>query len=437
MISRTALPQLKLSLKTLQLLKQETEYSAGGFEPVPAFFAKAEGVRLWDVDGKEYLDFIAMFSAVNTGHRHPYILQKVVEQLQTATLFNLATHNTLWPPFAEMICRRFGYDKVIAMTSGTEAADTACKIARKWGLQVKGIAPNDCVVFGVGQSYHGLGSGVWPLMDPSPRRKAYGLDCNQSVMNVNPSSGSSLGYLDLEAMRRCLQEHHSRTAGVIMECFHGSARTVEEEWAYARGVYDLCKAHNILFIADEVRAGAGKTGKFCSYQHLGDDCKPDIVTMGKSVTGGFYPQSFILGTKAVMALVGSNQTASTYAMAPLAIAAAQATIEVIDREHLMDRAVELGDRWKAVVASWNHPKVNYVACVGADSNLFLKGTPGPRLAAMCLHKGVLTYPRPDGLRLSFPMTMTTEELEHGAALIREALDEVDQYDTIPGEHYPF
>lgn len=379
-----------------------------------------------------------MFSAVNTGHRHPYILQKVVEQMQKSTLFNLATHDTLWPPFAEMMCRRFGYDKIIAMTSGTEAADTACKIARRWGLETKGIASNDCVVFGVGQSYHGLGSAVWPLMDPSPRREAYGLDRNPSVMNTNPSSGKVLDYLDLEAMKQCLQDYHHRTAGVIMECFHGSAQAVDEERAYARGVYDLCKRYNVLFIADEVRAGAGKTGKFCSYQHLGDDCKPDIVTMGKSITGGFYPQSFILGTTAVMSGIGTNQMASTYSMTPLAIVAAQATIETIDRERLMDRAVQLGERWKATVNSWNHAKVDYIASMGADSNLFLKdGTSGSRLAALCLHKGVLTYPRPGGIRLSFPLTMKDEELDAGAALIQEALDEVDQYDTIPGENFPF
>lgn len=378
-----------------------------------------------------------MFSASNFGHCHPYIMKKVTGQMQKTNLLNLSTHNSLWPPFAEMICKRFGYDKVCAMTSGTEAADTACKIARKWGIKSKGIAPAECLIFGVGQSYHGLASSVWPLMDVSPARTEYGLD-SKNVMNVNPGTGENLAYLNRDAMKKCLEEYHGRTAAVIMECFHGSSRTVEEERAYARGVYDLCKEYNVLFIADEVRQGAGKTGKFCSYHYLGEDCRPDIVTMGKSITGGMYPQSFILGTNEVMSLVGVGQVASTYGMAPMAIAAAQAVLELIDTENLLDRAVELGKRWKAIVASWcDHPRLDYVSSMGADSNLVLKGTCGYRFAALIMHKGVITYPRPDGIRLSFAVTMKDEELEAGAAVIRQALDEVDQYDEIIGENWPY
>jgi ornithine--oxo-acid transaminase len=177
------------------------------------------------------------------------------------------------------MCQRFGYDKIAATTSGTEAADAACKIARKWGIKIKGIPPEECLVLGVGQSYHGLVSSVWPLMDPTPGRAEYGLPTT-TCMNVNPTTGASLDYLNLEAMRQCLEDHHHRIAAVIMEPLHGSSRETKQEVNYARGVYDLCKKFNILFIADEVRQGAGKTGKFCSHEHLGTDCKPDIVTMG-------------------------------------------------------------------------------------------------------------------------------------------------------------
>ncbi|OAQ67799.1 acetylornithine aminotransferase [Pochonia chlamydosporia 170] len=401
---------LTLSQKTSHLLDQEMSYSAGGFQPVPAMFERAQGSKLWDVDGKEYIDFISMFSASNLGHSPPYIVERMTKQMHKASMINLAGHNASWPPFAEMMCRRFGYDKIIAMTSGTEAVDTACKIARKWGIQSKGINAENCVILGVGSSYHGLGSGVWSLMDPGPSRSEYGLN-SKTAMNVNPSTGESLAYLDLDAMKRCLEQEHQRVAAVIMECLHGTSRTVEEEVIYARGVYDLCKKHNVLLQAD-------------------------IVTMGKSITGGLYPQSFVLGVANVMSLVGPYQMASSYASTPLAVAAAEATFEMIDNENLMDRAMELGKRWRAIVESWNHPKVNYVASIGADSNLFLKDTNVSRLAALCMHKGLFTYPRPDGLRLSFPMTLTVEELEAGAAIILEALDEIDQYDGIAGERFP-
>lgn len=376
-----------------------------------------------------------MFSAANLGHNPPQVVSKVTEQMGKVCLVNLAGHHALWPPFAEMMCTKFGYDKIISMTSGTEAADTACKLARKWGIKSKGIPANECLVLGVGACYHGLGSSVWPLMDSSPTRKDYGLG-NTMVTNVSPS-GENLGYLDLDAMRRCLEQFHDRIAGVIIECFHGTSRTVEEERVYARGVYDLCKQYNVLFIADEVRQGAGKTGKFLSYEHLGEDCKPDVVTMGKSITAGVYPQSFILGHNKVMSLIGPFEMASTFGYTPLGIAAAQATIETIETENLLDRASELGRKWKAIVEGWNHPKVNYVFVMGADSNLFLHHTDGPRFAALCMHKGLFSHPRPDGLRLSFPLIMTDAELEAGAAIIREALDEVDQYQAIPGEFFPY
>jgi ornithine--oxo-acid transaminase len=392
-------------------------------------------IFIQDVDGKEYIDFLAMFSATNFGHCHPYILEKVMEQMQSINLINGATHNAFWPPFAKMMCDRFGYDKICGTPSGTEAADIACKIARKWGIKVKGITPGECLILGVGQSYHGLGSAVWPLMDPTPARAEYGIS-NRTMMNVNPSTGATLGYLDLAAMRRCLEEHHSRTAAVIMEPFHGSSRTVEEERAYARGVYDLCQNHNVLFIADEVRQGVGKTGKFFSFYHLGDDCKPDIVTLGKSITAGMYPQSFIMGTDKVMSLVGVGQVVGTFAKTPMAVAAARAAIELLDKRNLMERASELGKKWKAIVTGWNHPKVDYVSSMGADSNLVLKDTSGYRFAALCMHKGLISYARPDGLRIGFALTMTDAELERGAVIIREALDEVDEYGDIPGEGFP-
>ncbi|EXJ80899.1 hypothetical protein A1O3_07187 [Capronia epimyces CBS 606.96] len=425
---------LELSSRTQKLLQLERQYVAGGFEPVPAFFVKGKGSKLWDVDGKEYIDFIAMFSAVNQGHAHPYIAQKVIEQMEMLPLANLCGHNSLYGPFAEMMCNRFGYDKLISVTSGTEAADTACKVARKWGIQSKGIPAERCLILGVGSSYHGLGSAVWGLMDPSAHRREYGLD-NALLMNVNPSTGESLAYLDLPAMERCLVEHSDRVAAVILECFHGATRTVQEEATYARGVYDLCRKHNVLFIADEVRQGAGKTGKFLSYQYLGEDCKPDIVTMGKSITGGFYPQAFVLGTAAVMSMVGTFQMATTFGHTPLALAAARASIEVIDNEGLMDRAVAIGQRWKAIVAGWQHPEIDYVASMGADSNLFFRNLRGPRVAALCMHKGLFTHPSPRGLRISFAMTMTDDELDRGAAIIKETLDEIHTYKDIPGEWF--
>lgn len=334
------------------------------------------------------------------------------------------------------MCRRFRFDKICAVITGTEAADTACKIARRWGIKVKGIPATQCTVLGVGGSYHGLAASVWPLMDPSPSRADYGI-MSKVLTNVNPTTGERLTYLNLDAMRTCFEDHHERIAAVIMEPLHGCSRSSQDEIVYARGVYDLCRQYNVLFIADEVRQGTAKTGTFFSYQHLGEDCQPDMVTLGKSITAGIYPHAFILGTNAVMSLVGQEHVASTYAMTPVAIVAAQATLEAIDHDNLMERAVTLGKKWRGIIEGWGkHHNIDYVASIGADSNLVMKTGSGYRLAALCMHKGLITYPRPNGLRLSFALTMKDEDLEQGADIIKEALDQLDEYTDVPGENFP-
>ncbi|KAJ4180775.1 hypothetical protein NW767_011652 [Fusarium falciforme] len=270
------------------------------------------------------------------GHGHPYMKKKMLEQLDKAHLLNICAHNAGWGPFGEMMCMRFGYDKVTTASSGTESGDVACKIARK--------PPR------VGSSYHGLGMGIWGLMDRSTQRSSYGLD-GTSVLNFNPTTNKALEYLDLEGMRACLEEHHETVAAVIMECLHGTSRSSEDEIRYARGVYDLCKKYGVLFIADEVRQGAGQTGKLLSFYHCGEDMKPDIVTMGKSIMGGWYPQTFILGTKDVMSLVGPNACGYTFSRTPPALVAATSALEVIDNENLLERATQIREKWRAIGSS--------------------------------------------------------------------------------------
>ncbi|KAL4886058.1 pyridoxal phosphate-dependent transferase [Aspergillus karnatakaensis] len=404
---------LYISPAAKALLAKERSYTAGGFAPVPAFFTQAEGSYLHDGDGKKYIDFIAMFSAVNMGHCNPYIQQKVIEQIQKVSLVNQAGHSASVAPFGENVCQRFGYDKLLSLTSGTEAADTACKIARKWGIAKKGIPANECLILGVGESYHGLSPGVWGLQDPSPQRKGIKFMLRSFFLKVT----NNLDILQL-----------------IMEPLHGTSRDPQAEQDYAREVYDLCKAHNILFIADEVRQGAGKTGKFFSFQHLGPDVRPDLVTMGKSITGGFYPQSFILGVDAVLGVVGSYEIGSSYAFSPVGVAAAAAALEVIDRERLMEKAERLGEIWRGIVKGWEHPLVDYVASIGADSNLFVvEGVDAKRLAALCMHRGLFLYPRPRGLRISFAMTMDGEVLRAGVKILKGCLDDIDKYGAIEGE----
>ncbi|RFU29300.1 hypothetical protein B7463_g7028, partial [Scytalidium lignicola] len=390
-----------------------------------------------DVDGKEYIDFIAMFSAVNTGHCHPKILAAVMEQMQKVTLINLATHNATWGPLAERLCTRLGYDKVISVVSGSEATDTACKIARKWGILKKGIAPEKTFIFGVGDSFHGLTSGVWNLQNPTKKRAEYGLDSSLQT-NLNPSTGEIMRYGNIQEFRDCIEKHHEQTAAVIMECLHGALLT-EIEIKYARAVYDLCKEYNILFIADEVRQGVGKTGKFFCHEHLGPDVKPDIVAMGKSISGGFYPCSYVIGKEEAMSLVGTAEVAATFGFTPVGVAATNAVLDLVDEPGYMERGIALGKRFKEAAASWDHKFIlNTVSC-GTDMVIYIdENNPdypvtGRKVAALCIQKGLLVTSFTNRVRMSPPLILTDEEMDKAMSIIKEALDEVMDYDYVPGE----
>jgi ornithine--oxo-acid transaminase len=206
-------------------------------------------------------------------------------------------------------------------------------------------------------------------------------------------------------------------------------------------VYDLCKWLNILFIADEIKMGMGKTGKFFSFQNLGGDCKPDLVTVGKSITGGAYPASFVLGDNDVMSLIGAYECASTFAAAPLGIAAAEAAIAVLDDEDLVQRATCIGSRFEREVESWHHQHIQRVSARGADMRIWIKESDpsgrvsARRICALCLHNKLLLYPRGPVMRMSAPLVITDAELDMALATIRHAMDHVTDYGHIPGEKW--
>lgn len=215
--------------------------------------------------------------------------------------------------------------------------------------------------------------------------------------------------------------------------------TYEEEVKYARGVYDLCKKYGIIFIADEVRMGSGKTGKYFSFNHLGEDVKPDMLVIGKSMTGGAYPASFVLGPQKLMSVVGPYESGSTFAHTPMAMAAAEAAIKVIDEEKMVERAYAIGEKFKALTETLKaHPYVGGVEVRGADFSIpinedIANKVTARRIGGLCLSKGLLLYPLEGRLRMSVSMVMTDEQLERGVKIIQEALDEVTQYEEIPGE----
>ncbi|KIM92607.1 hypothetical protein OIDMADRAFT_139383 [Oidiodendron maius Zn] len=426
-----------LSCRVKELFEKEMKYTSGGFIPIPAFFTSGVGSILTDVDGNKKIDFLSMFSAANLGQQHPKLTQAMHEAYENSTMLSLACRGPIWVDFAESICNRFGYEKVTAMVSGAEAADTACKVARKWGTKFKKISPDEILVLGVSENYHGLTSGTWPLMTPSKSRDAYALR-DKVLTNVNPSTGTLLRYGHIEDMEECLKELGHRVAGVIMECIHGHLEKFEDEIAYATAVRQLCKKYNVLFISDEVRMGSAKTGKFLCSDWLGPENKPDIIALGKSISGGAYPASYILGSNETVGQVEPYESASTFAPTAVGLAAVNAALKIYDEEKLADRSAEMQRIWEAETSKWNHPFVQFITARGSDFNITLKRdyhnkrVDASRLAMLILHKGVFLYPMDNRLRMSVAMTITDEIFLRGIAIIKEGLDEIEQYDVIAG-----
>ncbi|CAG8907717.1 unnamed protein product [Penicillium egyptiacum] len=425
---------LRLSEKTKELLEIDERYSAGGIFPLPVFIKSGKGSILKDIDGREIIDFISMLSATNLGQCHPKLVEAQIASINTITLTNIATKVGDWAEFAHEMCGRFGFDKMVGVVSGSEGADAAVKFARKWGIKVKGIDPKKTLVLGVSDNYHGVSSGIWPIMNDMGQATDYGVQ-NENLRNTNPETGKALNYCCVHDFEEVFAAVHNRVAAVIMECIHGKSPAFEEELNFAIAVRKLCKRYNILFIADEVRMGAAKTGKFLCSDWMGEENKPDMVVMGKSITGGAYPASYILGNNEVMDLIGGYESVATFGMAPQAIALTRATLDIIEKEELLERAAWIGEVWRQETSSWQSPWLDYVTNRGADFGLYLKRTNNPcvttrKLAMLCLHKGILVYPDGDRLRLGVALNIPESQLRRGIAILKEALDEIDGYDEI-------
>ncbi|KAH8743155.1 pyridoxal phosphate-dependent transferase [Diaporthe sp. PMI_573] len=330
------------------------------------------------------------------------------------TLTNFATHSAEWPKVAKTLCDKFGYDKVSPMVTGAEAADAACKFARKWAIKTKGVAPEDALVLGCSDNYHGVTAGIWSIMEPYAQRD-YGV-VSKNLTNLNPRTGRVLRYGHVEDFEEVLEEFHGRVAGIIMECIHGHLPSFEEEIQFAISVRQLCKKYNVLFIADEN--------------------KPDMVTMGKSITAGAYPASYILGNNEVMTLINPYESGSTFGMAAAANAATLAALRVYDEEKLLDRATAIGDKWAKITSSWKHPFIKHITNRGADACIYIKpecgSVTGRRICRLAFQRGVFIYPHGERIRVGMALTITDEEFDKGMRILKSVLDDIESYGEMPG-----
>ena len=398
--------------KAQQFIEKELQYSAHNYHPLPVVLERGEGVYVWDVEGKRYYDFLSGYSAVNQGHCHPKIVAALVEQAQKLTLTSRAFHSDLLGAYAEYITQYFGYDKVLPMNSGVEAVETALKLARRWGYDKKSIPANRAKIITVQGNFHGRTLNVVSFStDPSSRD---GFGPFMPGYEVIP-------YDDLAALEKALDNPH--VAGFLVEPIQGEAGVYVPAAGYLAEAYSLCRKANVLFIGDEIQTGLARTGRMLACDHEG--VRPDILILGKALSGGTLPISAVLADDDVMLCIKPGEHGSTYGGNPLACKVAIAALEVIKEERLADRAAELGAYFRERIQRLNHPNIQQIRGKGL-LNAIVIDHPNPEAAwQLCLvlkDNGLLAKPtHGDKIRFAPPLVITKEQLDECIAIIEQSL----------------
>ena len=322
---------LEETAKAADLIALEDRYGAHNYHPLDVVVARAAGVWVWDVEGRKYLDFLAAYSAVNQGHCHPEILHAMVEQAHRVTLSSRAFRSDQLGPFFEQVCELSGYDKFLPMNTGAEAVETAVKAARKWAYTVKGVPDGEAEILVFENNFHGRTTGLIGFSSELEYRQGFG-----------PFSPGfrMLPYGDAAAVERALEENGPRVAAVLVEPIQGEAGIIVPPAGYLAQLREMTRRHNVLLIADEIQSGLGRTGKLFCYEH--DGIRPDVVIIGKALSGGFYPISGILAGDEVMAVFRPGQHGSTYGGNPLAAAIGCAALRVLVEEKMVENSAVLG-----------------------------------------------------------------------------------------------
>jgi ornithine--oxo-acid transaminase len=315
-------------MKTKNYIAIEDKYGAHNYHPLDVVITKAKGIWAWDVDGKKYLDFLSAYSAVNQGHCHPRIVKALQNQAKNLTLTSRAFRNDQWPLLAKELCQMTGFDMVLPMNSGAEAVETAIKTARKWGYQKKGIAQDKAEIIACANNFHGRTIAVISFSTEPLYRKDFGPFAPGFIV---------IPYGDAQALEKAITPN---TAAFLVEPYQAEAGILMPSPGYFRKAKEICEKSNVLFIADEIQTGLGRTGKLFAYEHEG--FKPDMVIIGKSLGGGCYPISAVLSTNDILGVFKPGEHGSTFGGNPLACAVARESLRVIKEEKLVKNAENQG-----------------------------------------------------------------------------------------------
>ena len=393
-------------------LDLEEKYGAHNYHPLPVVLKRGQGVHLWDVDDKQYFDFLSGYSAVNQGHCHPHIIAALTEQAQTLTLTSRAFHNDQLGEYEKFITTYFGYDKVLPMNTGVEGGETAIKLARRWGYTVKGIEENKAKILFVEGNFWGRTlAAVSSSTDPS------------SYKNFGPymPGFEVIPYNDLVALEKALQDKN--VAAFMFEPIQGEAGVLVPDEGYLSGIRKLCTTYNVLMIADEIQTGLARTGKMLACDH--EDARPDILILGKALSGGTLPVSAVLADDEIMLTIQPGEHGSTYGGNPLACKVAIAALTVLKEENMAANAEAMGTIFRAELAKLQSPFISVIRGRGLLNAIVIKH-PNPEAAwNLCMElmrNGLLAKPtHGDIIRFAPPLNISEDQLLEAVGIIEKSL----------------
>ncbi len=402
-------------ISTKKAIEQEDKYGAHNYHPLPVVLERGEGVFVWDVDGKQYFDFLAAYSAVNQGHCHPKIVAALTAQAQKLTLTSRAFYNDLLGEYENFITSYFGYDKVLPMNTGAEAVETALKLARKWGYKKKKIADNEAKIIVCKNNFHGRTITVVSASNDPDARNGFG-PFTPGIISVEYNNVATLS----EALK------DKNIAAFLIEPIQGEAGVIVPDEGYLKKCYELCKANNVLFIADEIQSGLGRTGKLLACDHEG--IHPDVLILGKALSGGTYPVSAVLADDEIMLCIKPGEHGSTYGGNPLACKVGIAALTVLKEEKLSENSERLGKillNELKKIQSENSELIKLVRGKGLFCAMVINEHNGKDAWDLCLElakNGLLAKPtHGDIIRFAPPLIITQDQLMECIAIVRKVV----------------
>lgn len=403
------------SVRSQELIDLEDKYGAHNYHPLPVVLSKGEGVYVWDVEGKRYYDFLSAYSAVNQGHSHPKIVQAMIDQVQTLALTSRAFYNDVLGKYEQYVTGYFGFDKVLPMNSGAEAVETAIKLCRKWAYEKKGIAENEAIIVVCDGNFHGRTTTIISFSNDPDARKSYGPYTPGFI---------SIPYSDTAALEEVLK--NKNVVGFLVEPIQGEAGVYVPEEGFLAKAKALCGANNVLFIADEIQTGIARTGQLLAVNH--ENVTPDILILGKALSGGVYPVSAVLANDDIMMVIKPGQHGSTFGGNPIAARVAIAALEVVKEEKLAENAQRLGELFRKEMNRIIE-KTDLLIQVrgkGLLNAIIVNDTPESSTAwELCVklaENGLLAKPTHGNIiRFAPPLVMTEEQLMECVSIIEKTI----------------